>query len=288
MFSWRYRPFDSFSGWVNSFVENLGSLNHLKNLSLHLYCSPSSDFSLEPLSRLRTIRIYWGEGTSPTQAVKSQMGGLISRCPDLESFTFTYPFKPIAPPQPNLPITLGDFFTEALNLDVPLRLKELELHSVVVTPTDFRSSVRHFQYLQRLELDWDPDPIAAANFGEIYSILQAERIHLKSIKALTIHPPGVLDYLSSYTGAEHIVLKPEHPLDDSPRLVDRFFSSVLNCHQHSLKSLSLGMNKMTAWSKPLPKEFFVELGKCQSLEELLLHLYLPPVKKAYLGVLVSP
>lgn len=289
LFSWRYLSSKTTSEWENSFVGNLSALKYLEAFSISIHGEPLPTFSLEPLSALRSIRVHWKESSWPGQTMNSQIARLVSRCPELESFSFTsiWPSRPDHR-TPGNPITLKDIFGEALKLDAPLKLNELELRAATVTSADFRTYIHHFRHLERLELGWDPNPTAAANFGDICSILQAERIHLKTIYGTAIHPPGVLDYLSSYSGAERITLKPEHFLDDSPQLVDRFFSSVLNHHHYSLKSLELGANKITSWSKPLPKEFLLEVEKCQRLEELSIWLYLPGEAKADLEVLVGP
>ncbi|KAF9443509.1 hypothetical protein P691DRAFT_808840 [Macrolepiota fuliginosa MF-IS2] len=198
---------------------------------------------------------------------------LISRCPDLESFKFISPYSYRPQPESGPPTTLGKFLTGLSSLDTSLKLKQLVTLGIVVAPDDFLLHLRHFRYLEKLEIGWNSDPDSATHFGEICAILHAEGIHLKGITGVTIHHPAIIRYLASYSGIERMILRPSHPLDDSTQLVGRFFSSVLRQHRNSLRYLELGMNKNTAWSKVLGRDLMIEVGGCQRLEELICWVY---------------
>ncbi|KAF9443852.1 hypothetical protein P691DRAFT_808218 [Macrolepiota fuliginosa MF-IS2] len=199
---------------------------------------------------------------------------LISRCPDLESFKFISPYGYRPRPESGPPTTLGKILAGLSSLDTPLKLKRLVTVGIVVAPDDFLLSLRHFRYLEKLEIGWNADPDSATHFGEICAILHAEGIHLRDITGVTIHHPAIIRYLTSYSGIERMILRPSHPLDDSTQLVDRFFSSVLRQHRNSLRYLELGMNKNTAWSRLLGRDLMIEVERCHRLEELNCWVYI--------------
>ncbi|KAF9443511.1 hypothetical protein P691DRAFT_808846 [Macrolepiota fuliginosa MF-IS2] len=198
---------------------------------------------------------------------------LISRCPDLESFKFTSSYSHRPQPESGPPMSLGQILTGLSSLDAPLKLKKLVAIGIVVAPDDFRLHLRHFRYLEKLEIGWNSDPDSATHFGEICAILHAEGIHLRDITGATIHHPAIIRYLASYSGIERMILRPSHPLDDSTQVINRFFSSVLRQHRNSLRYLELGLNKNTAWSRLLGRDLMIEVERCQRLEELICWVY---------------
>ncbi|KAF9443847.1 hypothetical protein P691DRAFT_808211 [Macrolepiota fuliginosa MF-IS2] len=250
-------------------------LDSLDNLSITIQnYNTSTAFSLEPLSGLRSLCINWSYRDHwPKQSLISQISMLISRCPDLESFKFTSPYFRRPQPESGPPMSLGQILAGLSSLDMSLRLKQLVVIGIVVSPDDFLLRLRHFRYLEKLEIGWSSDPDLAIHFGEICAILHAEGIHLKDITGAIIHHPAIIRYLASYSGIERMVLRPSHPLDDSTQLVDQFFSSVLRQHRNSLRYLELGLNKNTAWSRLLGRDLMIEVERCQRLEELNCWVY---------------
>jgi hypothetical protein len=93
-------------------------------------------------------------------------------------------------------------------------------------------------------------------------------IYLDELAIDTTHPTGVLDYLSSYSGLEHLKFQSRHPGADTPESVHRFFSSVLPLHSATLRELYLGWSVETLWTREIGAEDLAQIAKCQQLTRL--------------------
>jgi hypothetical protein len=262
--------------WVSNFVQKLAALCSLESFSIKIRVDPQAEFSLEPLHGLRVVFIDWVSTERPSSSMISQIARLVTRCPDLESFGFSMVWLLGQDLKTWAPVTLEDFFRNITALKTPLRLKEIRTRATVVTPEQFARFMPHLRTLTTLEIELSLSPTSYSYVGEICGILQQAEIHLKSISIDTIHHPAIFTYLSSYSGAERIVLQPRHPLDDSPKLVHDFFTTVLPRHRGSLKILELGTYKITAWSNGLRPDHLLELQECKRLENLCCWIYVSP------------
>ncbi|KAF5360778.1 hypothetical protein D9756_004599 [Leucocoprinus leucothites] len=264
---------------IEKLTETLARLSCLQDLSLQLdgigeYLH--ADIPLGSFANLRTFDVRWDCDVRPHSRIVGQLSGVLARSPSLESFSFVILRALYRSENFGSPITLDELFEGTLLDGLDMKLKALETRGVVVTGGDFRRHVRHFRCLEKLRIRFDPSPSAATNIGSTFQVLSSERIFLKNIHIDIIHHPLVFDYLSSYSGIELLALKPGHPQDDSGPLMDRFFSSVLPCHSGSLRSLRLGGNLKTVWSRALPAHHLAQISKCKLLEYICCWLRLEP------------
>ncbi|KXN84902.1 hypothetical protein AN958_11928 [Leucoagaricus sp. SymC.cos] len=263
---------------VERLMASFGALPSLRTLILGLdglEKPPHRGLPLESLSNLITFRVDWLSTIRPDPQILSQISGLVGRSPSLESFTFTIPASIPLEAEFGQPVTLEELL-DALSLltENHTHFKSLETRGVVVTGETFQRHSRHFRRLERLRVRFDPSPFAPANIGGVCEVLSAERIYLKHIHIDALHHPSTMYYLSSYSGIEHLALKPGHPPDNSPQLVEQFFSTVLPRHSGSLKSLRIGANLRTAWSRALTMEQLRALSRCQELEYICCWLWI--------------
>ncbi|KAF5360786.1 hypothetical protein D9756_004591 [Leucocoprinus leucothites] len=264
---------------IEKLTETLARLPCLRELSLELDGTGEyleDDLPLEFFANLRTFNVHWDCKIRPHNRIVTQLSGVLARSPSLENFSFVvrrtlYRSEKFGPP-----IRLDELFEATLLNELDMKLKSLETRGVVVAEGDFQRYVRHFKHLERLRIRFDPSPSAAANIGSIFKVLSSERIFLKNIHIDVVHHPLVFDYLSSYSGIELLALKPGHPQDDSRPLMDRFFSSVLPRHSGSLRSLRLGGNLKTVWSRALSAHHLAQISECKVLEYICCWLWLEP------------
>ncbi|KAF5361000.1 hypothetical protein D9756_004607 [Leucocoprinus leucothites] len=278
---------------IEKLAETLSRLPCLRELSLQLDGTGEyleDDLPLETFASLTTFNVRWDCEIRPHTRIVTQLSGILSRSPRLESFSFVVLRALYKSENFGSPITLDELFEGTLSSHVRMRLQSLETRGVVVSEEGFRRHMQHFGCLERLRIRFDPSPSAAANIGSVFQALSSKRIFLKNIHIDVIHHPLVFDYLSSYSGIELLALKPGHSQDNSRLLVDRFYSSVLPCHSGSLRSLRLGGNLKTVWSQALPMHHLMQISKCKLLEYICCWLWLEPedVTAKNSEVLVSP
>jgi hypothetical protein len=108
--------------------------------------------------------------------------------------------------------------------------------------------------------------------GQICRILMDNSIYLDEFAIDTTHPTGVLDYLSSYSGLEHLKFQSRHPGADTPESLHRFFSSVLPLHSATLRELYLGWSVETLWTREIGAGDLAQIEKCQQLTRLSCHV----------------
>jgi len=254
---------------VQDLISNFGSLSHLKELDLRLKTSPNEiipDFSFESFSNLRILSVTWAYERRPHPRILSQISRVLVRCPNIERFSFSISQAYHLANNFGSPVTSEELLNALDQLPTSLRLRYLETRGVVVTVNDLKRHIHHFRYLKELRIRFDPSPSAPANIGGILSMLRENRIFLEKISIDTINDSRVFDYMTSYSGIEDLSLKPGHCLDNSPELIERFFSCVLPAQSSSLKRLRIGANFVTRWSKPLSEKYLAAVEQCQLLE----------------------
>ncbi|KAJ3563778.1 hypothetical protein NP233_g8718 [Leucocoprinus birnbaumii] len=254
---------------VDDLVQTFGLLPSLRELNLalnKLSDDPVTDLSLEPISNLHVFNLEWLHTRRPHPHMLLQISKLITRSPDIERFSFVIPDATPIEEDFGPSVTLGEILVALDQFPNDLHLRSLETRGVIVNVADIEQHVRHFKSLVDIRIRFDPSPSAVANIGEVLSILSVYMIHLKKIHIDKFYHPDVFTYLSSYPGVEDLSLKPGHHLDDSPEILERFFTSVLPAQAASLRRLRLGVNFDTRWSRPLFTKYLDEVAKCQRLE----------------------
>ncbi|KAJ3570992.1 hypothetical protein NP233_g4033 [Leucocoprinus birnbaumii] len=260
-------------GVIENMLQSVGALPKLKELHLRFSgvgANPATDVHLEPVAALSTLEVIWDHTHSPDPGTLPQISALLARCPEIKIFSFNarYPGpKPFGLKNDRF-IRLEQLFEETSSLSTTLRLRSLELKGVIVSSFEWRGCMPHFRFLETLIMRLDPSTQAAINIGEVLIALSEQQIYLREIDIDALHHPAVIDYLSSYSGLEKLAMRPRFLLDNSVELVHRFFSTVLSRHANSLKSLRIGCNIPTAWSRVGGAEQLSQLASCQQLEHL--------------------
>ncbi|KAJ3563635.1 hypothetical protein NP233_g8814 [Leucocoprinus birnbaumii] len=264
---------------IEQLTTELACLPFLRELTLDLSVIkqyPQDHFSLTPFSDLKNFSIVWNHTVRPHPRIVAEISRVLHRSPGLEGFSFVIPWNFWRCKTFGSLVTMEELFDEMLSGTVHMRLKSFESRGVIVSGGGLQKHVRHFRYLERLRVRFDPSPSAAANIGDVFRVLMIEGIYLKHIHIDLIHHPLVFDYLTSYSGVESLALKPGHPQDDNPQLLDRFFSSVLPSHCASLKSLRLGGNFKTVWSQTLQEHHLMQISRCTLLEYICCWIWIRP------------
>lgn len=273
---WNYCPSDLYSSrFIDHFISTLGSLPSLKELcitfkenDLRPNFELRPDFSLDPISNLLSISITWNAKVPLLPHTVHEISKLISRSATLESFSLCINSTSLWG-EGSPPPSFGNLFDSLASLppNVCLKLKQIKLLHVSVTAHDFDTHSRHFKSLETLEvLSGGGSVLCTTGIAKICQWLERERIHLKHFAAETIHPPEILQYLSSFSGLEYLELHPIDSEDDSDEFVERFFSSVLPNHRSTLESLKLGTHVPTAWTKFTDK-CLEQIERCTSLRK---------------------
>jgi hypothetical protein len=125
---------------------------------------------------------WWSETTPPAQ-ILSQISGTMGRCHELESFSFVMPDHCFFHGDPS--VNFKEIFGPASTLPRDMKLASLELRGVTVAASEFLRHIRHFRYLTKLHITFDPSSLAATNIGEILHLLAKDRIYLKDISSIT-------------------------------------------------------------------------------------------------------
>ncbi|KAJ3571614.1 hypothetical protein NP233_g3632 [Leucocoprinus birnbaumii] len=266
--------------WVNNFVKILGTQSNLKHLAFTITSVPLPiDFSLEPLSALESIVIFWetGKETKPgleplveeRNTLISQLAALLGRCPDLKCFRF---FAPSYERGSRAPITILRSLLGGLNsLSKPLRIQEIVVQNAIVDPEDIRLHLRHLHFLEELSIYSRSDLLTPSRFGEIYSLLREAEIHLKFLRLDSFQIPGVMECIASYRGLEQLSINSNDHLDDSPQILERFISSF-HMHCRSLKFLGMNIRRESPWPCAIVKHLRSHADEYPVLRELQLRL----------------
>ncbi|KAJ3563786.1 hypothetical protein NP233_g8721 [Leucocoprinus birnbaumii] len=230
---------------VDDLVQTFGLLPSLRELNLalnKLSDDPVTDLSLEPISNFHVFNLEWLHTRRPRPHMLLQISKLTTRSPDIERFSFVIPDATPIEEDFGPSVTLGEILVALDQVPSGLHLRSLETRGVIVNATDLKQNIRHFRSLVDIRIRYDSSPSAAANIGEVLSVLSMNKVHLKKIHIDKLHHPGVFAYLSSHPGIEDLSLKPGHHMDDSPEILERFLTSVLPAQATSLKRLRLGAN----------------------------------------------
>ncbi|KAJ3571627.1 hypothetical protein NP233_g3629 [Leucocoprinus birnbaumii] len=277
---WIYGPStDHPIAWVNNLVKVLGVQRNLKHTYLSIINLPPVEFSLGPLSALRSINVRWGIDGKPIhdsepnieeRSFISQLSALLGRCPDLESLRFSVSChrdkERWGVPSSTLKLLLGGWSA----LSRPLRIREAVFENVTVDPEDISLHLRHLHYLEELIIH--PAELSTPTlFGEVYSLLQEAEIHLKIMDVDSLQKPGVIQYVASYRGLERLTIDSNDPLDDSPQIVERFVSSF-HMHCQSLKSLRMKIRRISPWPSAIVEHLYSHAEEYMTLRELHLRL----------------
>ncbi|KAJ3558881.1 hypothetical protein NP233_g11405 [Leucocoprinus birnbaumii] len=249
--------------FVPGFLRSVSSLQNLSELSISVQDNADSGltFPLEPMPRLRTFRVSWDNSYSPLPQIVSRISQVMANCIQLKNFSFIADY-----PSGLTPVTFAQLFEAVHSLSNDMMLRSLNLRGVIVRANEFKQHLRHFRCLSQLHMRYDPSPCAAMNSGEILHILEESKIFLMDVAMDAIHHPGVFGYLSSYSTLERLELQPRDQLDDSPHIVNTFFTSVLAAQSPSLRRLTIAGYQWSHWGAPLSSRQLALLQKCQSLE----------------------
>ncbi|KAJ3558884.1 hypothetical protein NP233_g11403 [Leucocoprinus birnbaumii] len=252
--------------FIPGFLQSISSLQNLSELSISVDDDGDSEFifPLEPIPRLRTFRISWDSIHPPSPQILSRISHVMTNCIKLENFSFIAVYPRYS--GWHTPVTFAQLFDAVHSESKDMVLQSLNLRGVIVRANEFKQHLRHFRCLLRLEMRYDPSPSAAINSGEVLQILGESRIFLTDVVLDTIHHPGVFGYLSSYSTLERLELQPRDQLDDSPHIVNTFFTSVLAAQSSSLRRLTISGYRWSHWGAPLSSEQLALLQKCRSLE----------------------
>ncbi|KAJ3556218.1 hypothetical protein NP233_g12028 [Leucocoprinus birnbaumii] len=235
---------------MNNLAQNIGSHPTLSDFALVVRdAQPPSASSIQPLSRLHGFSLAWHNATPIQPELECAVANLIARCHDLKRLKLNFP------PQPTIvnsrlvfsePQALGGFFRGLSSLEVSLRLQRLLVEGILVRAEDFVSHKRHFRFLEDLTIRFEHErPYNLDGIGEVFATLRQEEIHLKRISLTNLHPPGVVEYISSYSGLTGLSIQSHSDhRDDSPTLIHNLFMA-LKRHQRSLASLSFLVNRIS-------------------------------------------
>jgi hypothetical protein len=171
------------------------------------------------------------------------------------------------------PQRLAAFLEQWSLLEEPLNLRRLTTRGIIVSSEDFLLHLPHFRHLENLALKLDPSPSSPLELGKIFSILCREEIFLKHVSLTMLHSPGIIDYISSYTGLEGFSINSYDTRDDVPILIHRFFSALKH-HYGSLKSLRLDIDRISPWQEVSRTHLSESAETFRSLEILDHRVYL--------------
>ncbi|KAJ3562596.1 hypothetical protein NP233_g9468 [Leucocoprinus birnbaumii] len=191
-------------------------------------------------------------GTHPTLTDFAEVADLIARCHDLKRLTLHFPPEPIRYGSRFVytePQALAEFFRGLSFLEVPLRLQRLLIvEGILVRAEDFVSQKRHFRFLEDLTIRLEHErPYNLEEIGRVFVTLRHEEVHLKHIALTNLHPPGIVEYISSYSGLAGLSIEShgDHR-DDSSFLIHNLFIS-LKLHRSSLTSLSFLVGRISPY-----------------------------------------
>jgi hypothetical protein len=212
----------------------------------------------------------------PNPVLIKEISALLRRCPDLDKFSLKKPFTDNADYQ----ISMGKVFAPLDHLSVrnPQNIRRLKTQGMNIYLEDIRAHFPNFRSLQELTILSDYSPSAASHFAAVCGLMNEEEIHLRKFATDCLYPPEVFRYLTSYSGIEHLALKAgRYNQDNSPALMDYFFSSVLPLHQSSIKVLKLGSLVETVWTGILLRSQLDYIESCKGLTKLACWACITPI-----------
>jgi hypothetical protein len=247
---------------------SFGSLPNFKELTIQVdVTDPFPEFNLKSFSNLSLLSINWEHTMNIPQGFISDIADLLGRCPELECFTFRIP-RPYHPPTaPLLAHILAGLPSTAC-----LKLRLLDVTGLRISADDFRVHVHHLLSLKVLRLMFNRHADPPQQNGQICQLLFDNSIYLNELTIDTTHPTGVLNYLSSYCGLEHLEFQSRYPGADTPEGIHHFFVSVLPRHSATLRVLHLGWSVETPWTKEIALHNLDHIHKCQRLTTLICYV----------------
>ncbi|KAJ3576093.1 hypothetical protein NP233_g665 [Leucocoprinus birnbaumii] len=270
------------STWADTFIRDIGARSTLTELKLKILAvPPHSGFSLEPISNLTTVEIYWDifatdKGCDPERwqrqstSFMSQVSELLKRCPDLQSFTFLSEY--FSTERSLAPITLASLLDRLQSPSTPSRkLRRLVTRAVIVHVDDIRSNLHHLHHLEELVLEANPDPSAFTHFGDICAMLQMNDIKVKSLFIEDLQHSGISQYIASYQGLEKLVLREFDRINDSPVIIGGFIASLQN-HCKTLKWLEFDVDRLSPWPQGIVAHLQSEAEQYVALQTLRIRL----------------
>ncbi len=271
---------------ITKFLRALGALPTLRHLQLDTcggLIEPPCSF--RTFSNLETINIRILNFEEIHQGLVSEIASLITRSPNVQDLVV----------QVNLfrgrRISLVAIFL-SLDQHEPLRLRRLGLEQIHITPEDIQANIRHFGKLERLSIIYNPWVKSRdVAYGNIWTVLHQNHIHLHALTTDAIGRPEFVEYLTSYTGLQELVIV-TRGLRDHGDIGQ--VNAVIAHHHKTLEILDLGAKASWSsclWIRPTSEDLRAQLagiGRCLNLRELAVHydLKLEEVDFNHRGILV--
>ncbi|KAF7777840.1 hypothetical protein Agabi119p4_3912 [Agaricus bisporus var. burnettii] len=233
---------------------------HTKELIVfHDFFGPLPTFSLKPISNLTVFQGFW---FPKAPYLVLEIASLLTRCPNLTQLLLTNgSFEEV---------TLNDFFLEAGKMEKALKLQDLRLNSLVVSPEGFETYVCHFRNLKSIAITGNRSTSAPIDLGVICRILQQNDVYLEHLS--TDHPEDflVLTYLSSYSGLKTLEFGPLCMVENlgSFEAVNWFYTQVLPNQAEALEGLRLHFRNPGVWCEMPTVNQLAGLAKCRKLKTL--------------------
>ncbi|KXN92015.1 hypothetical protein AN958_11075 [Leucoagaricus sp. SymC.cos] len=263
---WSYHPTREPAGLAPAVIRALGSIPTLRELELFMLAgNPPSAFTLQPISNLTTLCVNYADMTP--RRFGEEIATLITRCPALTSASF----EGLPSPEDET-LSLTEIFAEVTRLAIILPLRRLELKGISVTRDDIKIVLNQLRDIQFLGISRNPSSQATTIFGEICRLLEQHEILLTGILTDVVHDPGLLEFITSHPGLRELILRPDHPLDCPPKLVERVYMQVIPSQQESLRVLKLGSHGATqVWAQTPSPQRLEGIAKCRNLRHLQGH-----------------
>ncbi|KAF5349162.1 hypothetical protein D9756_009394 [Leucocoprinus leucothites] len=228
----------------------------------------TSIISPTPL-RTSYVSLSWDFRESLNPELTAEVSSLLGRCSNLERVFFgmmaRHQMKWILNPQP-----FATLIESWSLLEWSLKLRELVTRGVTVSPEDLISNIRHLRSLKDLTI---VSYHTLADPGKSFDVLRKEDIHLGTISIPALHPPEIIEYISSFTGLEGFSIKSYDTRDDTQPLIHQLFSA-LQRHCITLRSLTIYVYRISPWQEISRNHFSESAELFQSLEELDVHEYI--------------
>ncbi|KAF5349156.1 hypothetical protein D9756_009392 [Leucocoprinus leucothites] len=256
---------------INKVVRDASIQQRLREFDLIVRSAhPPLEFSLQPLSDLHVFSFSWSLFKGLEPQLTTEISNLLGRCPNLEVLCLEMMSMLIKDTQRgDKTQSLEELFVGWTTMEKPLRLRKLSIRGVDICSGDFTSNIRHLRSLEDLTIELYPTP---SELGTVFAMLQTEGIHLRKISVMALHPPEIIDYISSFTGLEGFSIESYDVRDDSRSLIHDLFSA-LKRHCGTLKSLRININRISPWQE-IPRSHLLESAELfRSLETLEIRVH---------------
>ncbi|KAF5349272.1 hypothetical protein D9756_009388 [Leucocoprinus leucothites] len=254
---------------INNVIRIISSHRTLKDFAL-IICGghPLPELSLQPLSGLHAFSLSWDLREHLNSNLTAEVSSLLGRCPNLERVSVgmiaRHNMHWVLNPQP-----LDALIESWSLLKDPLKLRKLAIRGVTISSEDLISNIRHLRNLKDLAIE---SYHTLVDLGKIFDILRKEDIHLRNISITALHPPEIIEYISSFNGLERFFIESYDTRDDAPSLIHNLFSA-LQRHCATLSSLAIHIDRISSWQETSRKHIAENVGLFQVLEELDIHVH---------------